>query len=136
MTQLILLWVPSVAFVSDQRPRAKLFQPRTQEVCEQMRSHSSSTSLYASSVNSCTGLTKNLYPEIDRYFDVALQLRKANVKTIELPEIFLTDSDYAPLVPYGASGCGKTQQAFSLLLEHKSIIFLTLNKHSANDQEI
>jgi len=71
------------------------------------------------------------FPEIDLYLS-------RHVKAVSLPEIFCQDCSYAPLILDGASGVGKTQQAFDLLRSSKDckLIYLNLSKIRFDSQPI
>jgi len=66
------------------------------------------------------------------------QYLSRNVKAIPLPELFNeVDETYAPLILDGASGVGKTQQAFALLKTEKcQLIYLNLASVSEKSQKI
>jgi len=51
-----------------------------------------------------------------------------NVEAVELPNRFGRDKTFPPLILDGASGVGKTQQAFALLRSGKTLIYLNLSE--------
>lgn len=60
-----------------------------------------------------------LYPEVQKYIG-------RDVVAVELPPRRKEDDTYPPFILDGASGVGKTQQAFSLLKKHKSMVYVVL----------
>jgi len=70
-------------------------------------------------------------PTIDLYLS-------RNVKAVPLPDIFGEDGTFPPLILDGASGVGKTQQAFALLRSIKEckLIYLNLAEINDNSQRI
>jgi len=61
-----------------------------------------------------------------------------NVKAVPLPKIFKNRETFAPLILDGASGVGKTQQAFALLQCQYKLIYLnlTVGETEIKDQRI
>jgi len=59
-----------------------------------------------------------------------------DVDAVDLPELFRAETTFAPLIIDGASGVGKTQQAFALLRSKETLIYLNLSDIRTYSQQI